>query len=177
MKYSDEAIFCVKYLKNQGLLNEDTLMDILEQAENTNKQFRLVVVDRTFFRELAEKLRELWPSGNKSDKYPWRDSVDNLVKRLDTLWTIRNLGEYDMDTCLAVARRYLARFTNDVKYMQTLKYFILKQDRVIQSDGRIRYVSKSMFADMLENVTEEDKMTAELEQVLENATYGEGRLI
>lgn len=131
-------------------------------------------VDDDFFVKLAEGLRPLWPAGEKSAKYPWRDSVQNLAERLRNLWDIRGLGEYTIDACLTVARRYLAQFEDNAKYMQTLKYFILKQDHVVGNDGRIHYTSKSVFADMLESTS----VTDEWNDVFEASnTYEQGELI
>ena len=103
-----------------------------------------------FFQELANKLRGLWPSGEKDGKYPWRDSVDNLTTRLKNLWMLRELKDYTLDECLAAARRYLEQFRDNAKYMQTLKYFILKQHSIVQKDGSIKYINESKFADLLE---------------------------
>lgn len=44
---------------------------------------------KSFFEELAERLREMWPPGEKDGKYPWRDSVGNLARRLELLWADR----------------------------------------------------------------------------------------
>lgn len=130
--------------------------------------------DDDFFVKLAEGLRPLWPAGDKSEKYPWRDSVPNLAKRLENLWDIRELGDYSIDTCLTVARRYLARYEENAKYMQTLKYFILKQDHVVGKDGRINYISKSVFADMLESTSVYDGWDDVFEST---STYEQGELI
>lgn len=105
-----------------------------------------------FFEQLAVALRDLWPSGEKDGKYPWRDSVPNLVKRLQFLWKDRQLADkYSIDDCLVAARRYLAQFETNVKYMQVLKYFIFKQNKLVGKDGRVTYTYKSTFADLLES--------------------------
>lgn len=125
------------------------------QLSNDDADFTLVPVPRSrkdFFTELAEKMRELWPAGEKDGKWPWRDSVPNLSRRLQALWKDRGFGDKTIDECLTVARRYLARFEDNAKYMQTLKYFILKQDSIVdKTTGRIRYINKSVFGDMLES--------------------------
>ncbi len=36
-----------------------------------------------FLRVVAKGLRELWPTGEKDGKWPWRDSVTNIEKRLE----------------------------------------------------------------------------------------------
>ena len=151
-KYSDEAVFCVKYLAERGYLSMDKLTEIAMLLDDFDVDFNLVRVKKDFYTELAEALRKLWPPGEKDGKWPWRDSVPNLAKRLETLWISRNLKNYTIDDCLTVARRYLAQFENNVKYMKILKYFIIKQGSVMQKDGLIRYTSESTLADMLESL-------------------------
>ena len=119
-----------------------------------------------FFVELASKLRELWPAGDKDGKWPWRESVENLSKRLETLWNVRSLGEFSIDQCLSAANRYLARFEEDAKYMKILKYFILKQTKIVNDDGKITFLSDSPFADILEGKKDEDALQNEWNNAL-----------
>ena len=135
-------------------------------------------VEEGFFETLASKLREMWPSGDKDGKYSWRDSVPNLAERLRTLWDIRQLKNYTIETCLSVARRYLSSYEDNKKYMQTLKYFILKQDDIIQSNGMIKHINKSKFADMLEGKKEVDAALNEWDDILNNDLFaGEGGML
>lgn len=152
--YSPEVKFCVRYLLNQGI-TAFNFGRVQLQLCSDDADFNLVPVpssQKDFFTELAEKMRELWPAGEKDGKYPWRDSVGNLSRRLQALWKDRGFGEKTVEECLTVARRYLAQFEDNAKYMQTLKYFILKQDSIVDKNtGRIKYINKSVFADMLES--------------------------
>lgn len=169
-----------------------TITEIAKRARATfpgNKQEQLAYIrgfkdgmqdhagtSKDFFTQLAEGLRKLWPAGEKDGKYPWRDSVANLSARLETLWTIRELKDYDLDYCLAAARRYLSQFETNAKYMQTLKYFILKQNKVIQKDGLIKYVNESKFADYLTDSTTE-ALQNEWEQALNELNFEEGEIL
>ena len=108
--------------------------------------------DKDFFEKLAHSLRELWPKGEKDHKWPWRDSEANITKRLQFLWKERNIGDkYTIDDCLMAARKYLAQFDSDARYMQLLKYFIFKQNGMVGSDGKITYTYKSTLADLLDS--------------------------
>lgn len=169
IKYSDEAIFCAKYLSDRGFLSKDNLDELTALFDDFDADFNLVKVPLGYFPKLAKALRELWPSGEKDGKYPWRDSISNLSRRLETLWAARNLQEIPVETCTLVARKYLAQYESDKKYMQTLKYFILKQGKIVGSDGGIKYIQQSQFADMLESATEEDKQQAEWESMFEQS--------
>ena len=133
---------------------------------------------QSFMEELATKLRDLWPAGEKDGKYPWRDSVSNLVKRLEFLWKERNLKDkYTIDDCLIAARRYLAQFENNVKYMQILKYFIFKQNKLVAKDGKVTYTYKSTFSDLLEDDANR-AMLNEWDSLFESSnTFEQGELI
>lgn len=151
--YTPEEKFCVRYLLDHGI-NATNFTKVVLTLKNTDVRYDLVKssTDVSFFEELAGKLRELWPAGEKDGKYPWRDSVGNLSRRLEALWKDRGFKDKTIDECLMVARRYLAQFEDNAKYMQTLKYFILKQDSLVDKNtGRIKYINKSVFADMLES--------------------------
>ena len=115
-----------------------------------------------YFDSIAKGLRDLWPAGEKDGKYPWRDSVGNLSKRLKFLWENRDMKEYSIDACLTVGRKYLAQFETNAKYMKLLKYFIFKQNKLVGKDGKITYTYQSTFADMLEN-----QSSLELEEDIE----------
>ena len=164
-RYSDEAIFCAKYLHERGFLSGTHLEEITALFDDFDAEFKFVRIETGYFIKLAKELRSLWPAGEKDGKYPWRESVANLARRLEMLWAARNMQEIPIETCLMVARKYLAQYENDTKYMQTLKYFILKQGKIVREDGSIKYIQQSQFADMLDAVTEEDKQQSEWEEM------------
>lgn len=130
-----------------------------------------------YFEQIADGLRKLWPSGEKDGKYPWKDSIPNLVKRLEFIWKERNLKDkYTLDDCLIAGRRYLSQFEQNAKYMQILKYFIFKQNKLIHPNGKVTYTYKSTLADMLESNPVDT--TAQLEALFESSnTFDQGELI
>ena len=137
------------------------------------------VTDQSFFRTLAEQLRPLWPAGEKDGKYPWRDSVENLTIRLKLLWEVKELKNYTLEECLTAARRYLNNYSDNVKYMKTLKYFILRQnERVVGKDGKIHFVNQSSFADMLTSQSDINAQEEWLDAFEETSiNYDQGELI
>ena len=176
-----EIKFCVRYLKEQGVTVKD-IINITKSLSPRDPDFVLVKMKKdSFFTELAEKMRDLWPSGGRTIKgheYPWRDSVDNIAKRLETLWKDRFKDkEFTIEECLMVARRYLSQFEHDTKYMMGIKFFIWKQKELVQSDGRIKYVTESKFADMLEGKADDDAVQNEWDEMLNSGNLGEGELI
>lgn len=180
IKLTPELKFCVRYLNEHGISSEKFKI-IAKAVSIRDPYFRLVplvIPPPSFFEELASKLRELWPPGDKDGKWAWRDSVPNLADRLKVLWENRLEGkEYSIEDCLAVANRYLSRFELDTKYMQILKYFIWKQKNLINSDGKIKYIVESKFADMLEGKSDEDAVQNEWESIMSSSDFGEGNLV
>lgn len=179
MTTTPDVRFCVKYLLDHGInaLNFDDAVSTISVSDPAYELVQVKVEVKSFFDELAEKLRELWPPGDKDGKYAWRDSVPNLSKRLKALWDDRLKGkEYTIDECLVAARKYLAQFEDNVKYMQTLKYFIMKQKSIVESNGRIKYINESKFADILEGNSELAVMD-EWNDILNGSNIDEGELI
>jgi hypothetical protein len=176
-----EIKYCVRYLKERGFTEKD-FANICKALSPTDADYSLVKLrGNAFFDELAEKLRNLWPSGGrviKGKTYEWRDSPKNISARLEVLWRERLAGKtYTIEECLAVARRYLAQFEHDTKFMMSVQYFVWKQKELIQSNGKIKYVTESKFADMLEGKEAEDAIMNEWNEVLNSADIGEGELI
>ena len=89
-RYSPEVKFCVRYLLDHGI-NSANFTKVALTLKNTDIKYDFVKsgADVSFFEELAGRLRELWPPGEKDGKWPWRDSVSNLSRRLETLWRDR----------------------------------------------------------------------------------------
>ena len=177
MHYTNEEIFCAKYLQRYGLSSPESMLALLEKAKDFHKNYTFVEVAEDYWHSLAEALRPLWPAGSKDGKYEWRGSVTSLASRLETLWKVRNLKDYSIETCVEVARQYLARFQANAKYMQVLPYFILKQKTITYPDGKKRILNQSVFADMLEGANDDVLRQKEWEDLLESASAGEGRLV
>lgn len=78
---------------------------------------------------LAERLREIYPKGHKpGTNYMWRDSKPVIANKLRAL--VKNFGcGFSDDEAADATRRYVESFkTEDDRYMQLLKYFILKKN-------------------------------------------------
>lgn len=78
------------------------------------------------FLELADKLRELYPTGRKNGtQLQWRDSTKVIAQRLKAF-----VKKFDCDFSdeeyIEATRRYISSFNGNYQYMQVLKYFIMK---------------------------------------------------
>ena len=75
--------------------------------------------------QLAEKLREIFPSGKKPGyAYTWRDSVSCIADRLKKFFM--KYGEYSDEQVIEATKAYVSSFNGNYTYMQLLKYFIWK---------------------------------------------------
>ena len=75
--------------------------------------------------QLAEKLREIFPSGKKPGyAYTWRDSVSCIADRLKKFFM--KYGDYSDEQVIEATKAYVASFNGNYTYMQLLKYFIWK---------------------------------------------------
>lgn len=98
--------------------------------------------DSDFIR-VANKLRELFPKGRKDGTtYMWRDSAAVIAKKLKTL-VAKYEFEFTEEDAIEATKRYVESFKGNYRYMQLLKYFILKTDM----NGDI----KSDFMSLIEN--------------------------
>ena len=103
------------------------------------------------FRELADKLKELFPKGKKAGTtYMWRDSTAVIARKLKTL-VVKYDYEFTEEQALKATKAYVESFNGDYTYMQLLKYFILKT----LPDGEI----KSDFMSYIENEGQEDELS------------------
>lgn len=179
--YSQEVKFCVKYLLDHGI-DSLSFPKVVGELSPEDKKFDFVPVDdknrKAFFDELAAKLREMWPPGEKSGKYPWRDSVPNLSRRLQVLWSERMKDkDYTIEQCVAAAQKYLSQFEEDTTYMQLLKYFIMKQEHIAKPNKHLEIINKSVFADILEGMDDQNNIENEWKRAFEEPTYYEGEII
>lgn len=94
------------------------------------------------FTELASKLRELYPPGRKEGTtYLWRGTTMEVAKKLKTL--VAKYGyTLNHDEVIKATKEYISSFNGDYRYMQLLKYFILKSTR--DADGNIEIKSELM---------------------------------
>ena len=100
-----------------------------------------------FFTSVANKLRELYPKGNKPcTNYSWRGSTAEIVKKLKNLVAKYNC-KFTEEEAINATKAYIESFNGDYRYMKLLKYFLLKTP--INNNGDIEVQSE--FMSYLEN--------------------------
>lgn len=103
------------------------------------------------FKELADKLKELFPKGKKAGTtYMWRDSTAVIARKLKTL-VVKYDYQFTEEQAIKATKAYVESFNGDYTYMQLLKYFIFKS----LPDGEI----KSDFMSYIENEGQEDELS------------------
>ena len=112
-------------------------------SNNTKNMISSIIVDsdketinrEEEFLDVAQSLRELYPKGKKpGTTYMWKDSNTIIAQKLKTL-VVKFGYKFTKEQAIEATRRYIESFRGDYRYMQLLKYFILKTDR---STGEIR---------------------------------------
>lgn len=79
------------------------------------------------FEDLANKLRELFPSGKKEGTiYYWRDSTKVIANKLKAV--SKNYGDFSDEEAIEATKKYVEGFNGNYTYMQLLKYFISKRE-------------------------------------------------
>lgn len=159
--------FLVLYLCSQEVDIEDTINDLVLMgivnrdlknnvsavvSNNTKELIASIIIDSDKavvnrdeeFDELASKMREKFPEGRKpGTTYYWRDSVPVIARKLKTV--VAKFGvHFTEEEALSATQRYIDSFNGDYRFMQLLKYFILKTNK---ETGEIR----SEFLSLLQN--------------------------
>lgn len=96
---------------------------------------------------LAKKLQEVYPTGRKEGtSYMWRGTVAELVRKLKVLQS-KYKFKFTDEQAINATKAYVQSFNGNYRYMQLLKYFLLKTVRDEDSNVDI----KSEFMSLIEN--------------------------
>lgn len=101
------------------------------------------VIDKdSEFTELATELREIYPAGRKDGTtYMWRGTTAEVAKKLKTL-VVKYRFTINKEDVIKATKEYVSSFNGNYRYMQLLKYFILKP--VKDADGNVDVKSELM---------------------------------
>lgn len=115
-----------------------------------NSEFRTDGSSEDRYDRLAKKLQELFPEGKKAGtQYKWRDSQAIIAKKLKTVVKKFDVTFTD-EQAIAATKDYIASFNGDFQFMQILRYFILKRDRITGEES-------SQFLSYIENLGQKDE--------------------
>ena len=101
------------------------------------------VIDKdSEFTDLATELRGIYPAGRKDGTTSmWRGTTAEVAKKLKTL-VVKYGFTINKEDVIKATKEYVSSFNGNYKYMQLLKYFILKS--VKDADGNVDVKSELM---------------------------------
>lgn len=147
---------CIASLVTKGWAEQDLFDETkVVLSDNTKEDVFNVLIDsdklvenkQDDFNSLANKLREIFPRGNKAGtNYNWRGSTAEIARKLKNL-VVRYGCRFTDEEAIEATKAYVASFNGDYKYMKLLKYFLLKTPRNNNGDVEI----ESDFMTYLEN--------------------------
>ena len=115
---------------------KDTVSSIIIESDKN-------IIDKDQqFTDLANKLRELYPSGRKQGTtYMWRSTTAEIAKKLKTL-VVKYGYSFTEEQVIKATKEYINSFNGNYKRMRLLKYFILKSEK--DADDNINVISELM---------------------------------
>ena len=136
---------CIISLIKKGWVNKDIYDPTKIIISNNRKEdIANLLIDseetdnKLDFEVLADKLREIFPKGKKAGTtYMWRDTTAAIAKKLKILVTKYNC-KFTEEEAIKATEAYVKSFNGDYKYMQLLKYFILKTPTNANGDVEFR---------------------------------------
>ena len=161
LKYSSQEVF-------QKLNKERFLLDLGSSIFNEETKYKLsrkanevlscilaestdVVAKRTTnIEELADKLRNIYPSGKiYNTNYYYRCNRQDIINKLKTFFKMYGT-KYTDEQIINATQKYVNSFNGNYAYLKLLKYFIWKDERLKGESVQ------SLLADFIENESAED---------------------
>lgn len=125
-------------LNNKGLIFINSLKDGIPDDVSPTKESAEIVEgtyanmeisgkeDDDRFNNLADKLRELFPTGRKpGTQLQWRDSTKIIAQRLK-IFVKKFDVKFTDEQAIEATKKYISGFNGNYQFMQVLKYFIMK---------------------------------------------------
>lgn len=155
-----------KSLNNRGLIVTESFKEGFPYNVSPTKESN-ELVEHTFadmeirdtvdrFTILADKLRELYPTGRKAGtQLQWRDSTKIISQRLKAF--VKRFGDkYSDESIIQATKKYIENFNGNYMYMQVLKYFIMKSS---VEDGMS--TTNSQLLSYLDNAGQEEDLSGD----------------
>ena len=164
LKYSSQEVF-------QKLNKERFLLDLGSSIFEEETKYKLsrkanevlscilaestdVVAKRTTnIEELADKLRNVYPSGKiYNTNYYYRCNRQDIINKLKTFFKMYGT-KYTDEQIINATQKYIKSFNGNYAYLKLLKYFIWKDERLKGESVQ------SLLADFIENESAEDTIS------------------
>lgn len=106
--------------------------------------------------ELAKKLMAIFPSGKKSGtSVYWRGNTKDTKLRLKKFFKLYG-SKFSDEEIVKAAAKYVESFNGNYQYMRVLKYFIWKDEKKMDSEGKMYIEEVSELASFMENAGQTD---------------------
>lgn len=100
---------------------------------------------------LASQLMEIFPKGKKEGTTSyWRGNRKEIRERLQKFFKLYG-NKYTDEQILKATQDYVSSFNGNYSYMRVLKYFILKDERKSDEEGKLIVQQVSDLATFIEN--------------------------
>lgn len=132
--------------RRYSLMNkaEDLLTKIIINSDSN------VTKRSTNIEELADKLREIYPSGKiPNTNYYYKCNRQDIINKLKTFFKMYGT-KYTDEQIINATQKYINSFNGNYAYLKLLKYFIWKDERLKGESVQ------SLLADFIENENSED---------------------
>lgn len=144
--------------KSEGLLGDEYLINetyynkvcaaLLSKDPDVPEEDRLDA--------LAEQLMSIYPKGKKEGTTSyWRGNRKEIKERLQKFFKLYG-SKYTDKQILDATRNYVSSFNGNYSFMRVLKYFILKDERKENEEGRLVVNQVSDLATFIENEGQDD---------------------
>ena len=105
---------------------------------------------------LASKLMELYPRRKKAGTTSyWRGNKKEIREKLQKFYKLYG-NKFTDEQIIEATRKYVASFNGNYSYMRVLKYFIIKDEKTENSEGRCSINQVSDLATLIENAGQEN---------------------
>lgn len=100
---------------------------------------------------LASTLMNIFPKGKKNGtNYYWRGNKKDIKLRLQKFYKLYG-NKFSPETIIRATENYVKSFNGNYTFMRLLKYFIWKDERKIDGEGKSYILETSDLADFIEN--------------------------
>ena len=108
--------------------------------------------------ELAVRLMNIYPRGKKDGtNVYWRGNKKEIREKLQKFFKLYG-DKYSFDEIAEATEKYVVSFKNDYSFMRVLKYFIIKDERILNDEGKLVINQVSDLATFIENSEQEDEI-------------------
>ena len=105
---------------------------------------------------LASKLMELYQRRKKAGTTSyWRGNKKEIREKLQKFYKLYG-NKFTDEQIIEATRKYVASFNGNYSYMRVLKYFIIKDEKTENSEGRCSINQVSDLATLIENAGQEN---------------------